>query len=326
MENLKPYNNKRVLVTGAAGYIGSALIDRLSVLGAEVIAFSRKPIFIKGVKNVLGDIRNKDGWKDWVSDVPIIFHLAAQTNDKVAAKNPMLDWENNCGSFLNLLRACGAAGNVPTVILASSVTLFGRPDKLPVRDSIPATPLSYYDLHKLCNETYLTLAQERGCVRGTSLRLANVYGPSSSVSAEGRGILNWMVGQALQHGKLTVYGTGEWIRDYIFIDDVVDAFLRMGVADPSAFNTASYQVCSGKGTRFLDVVRHLADLVQKHLGRSVSVSHDHSVKLSVIDQRNFIGDPSKLIEKTGWESTISLEAGMQRILDVAIKGANYGMR
>lgn len=320
MDTLNQYRNKKVLVTGAAGYIGAPLTERLVALKAEVVTLTRKPFPLKGTVNCVGDIRESGKWTEWVGGAEIIFHLAAQTNAKVAEKDPKADWEINCASFNAMLDGCARLGHRPSIILASSVTLFGKPAKLPVDDAAPSNPPSVYEKHKLENERALWQAQQAGNVRGAALRLANVYGPSVSTTVDGRGILNWMMGQAIEGKKLTIFGSGDWRRDYVFLDDVVEAFLLAGLKKEYAFR--HYQVSTGVGNRFQDVVQGVVDLARAATGIGVSIEHDESAVLSEVDRRDFIGNPNRFYDLTGWKPTVSLENGLQRLRDFLLKDAS----
>ncbi|MEX2270513.1 MAG: NAD-dependent epimerase/dehydratase family protein, partial [Vicinamibacterales bacterium] len=228
------YTGQTIAVTGAAGFLGGRLVNRLAPCACRIIRVARAappPMEIAtaaAVTDVTGDVGDRGLW-DRVADADVIFHFAAQTSTAAAADDPDWDFHANVTPMRHLLAACRQRGVRPIVLFAGTVTQAGMPSRLPVDEDAPDDPLTVYDRHKLIAEDDLKTAASRGIVRGATLRLANVYGPGGHGRRRDRDVLNRMIKTAIAGGPLTVFGTGEYVRDYVFVEDVVDAFLMAAV-------------------------------------------------------------------------------------------------
>ena len=228
----------RVLVTGGAGFIGSTLVDRLLAEGCEVDAIDD---LSTGALANLSDARAQRNRKfsfhrldvrsPQLADIvahrkpEVIFHLAAQLDVRVSVAKPLLDAEINVLGSLNVCEAALAAGTRKVVFVGSGGTLYGVPESLPVRESHPQRPISPYGVSKKAAGDYLHYYREVRGLEYTELALANVYGPRQDPNGEA-GVVAIFAGLMLAGKQPTVYGDGGQTRDYVFVDDVVDAFVR----------------------------------------------------------------------------------------------------
>ena len=186
------------------------------------------------------------------------------------------------------------------------------PEKIPMDESVPDKPVTLYDLSKLTAERYLMQYARNGWVRGASLRLANVYGPSRGNSKPGRGILNSIIERALAGEEMFVYENGKYIRDYIFITDVITAFLHAG-AGISGLNGGHYIISSGKGTTIRDAFQMAIDQTAKYCKETLELkSRGLPEGFSEIETRNFVGDFTAFNKVTNWSPQFSLEEGMSQ--------------
>jgi UDP-glucose 4-epimerase len=175
----------KMLVTGGCGYIGGPLTARLLADGHAVRVLHRSSRVPQAAESVTGDIRDRAIWETALVDIDAVVHLAAQTSTYVADGDPVSDAAINVQPVLDLLDAIRRSGRPRAVVLASTATVFGLPQHLPVDDAAPVSPVTTYDLHKRMAEQYLELYAGRGFVTGAALRLCNVYGPGpQSSSAE----------------------------------------------------------------------------------------------------------------------------------------------
>lgn len=310
----------RYLITGGAGYLGSSLTQKLAARGDHVRRLFRgdkqpEPLAGELIEDFNGDITSRADLERALVDVDVIFHLAAQTSIYVADADPLADLEANVRPMLSLLEACRARGGRPTLILASTATLAGIAPRLPVAEDWPDEPATIYEVHKQAAERYLKHYVGKGVVRGCSLRLANVYGPGPKSSRPDRGILNGMVRRALAGETLKIYGTGEFLRDYIYVDEAARAFID--AADHvDAVNGRHFFLASGVGHTLEGAVKLVARLVGERLGKSIAVEHvAPPPTLSPIENRNFIADVEPLFRATGFRAGVSLEQGVSRTID-----------
>lgn len=320
------YKDKHILITGASGYIAWNLIRELTQLECSIVCLSRntrKTEKQKGKANVRiieGSYQDKDIYLKSVNNIDIIYHLASQTSIYMAEKNPLADYEANVLPIQLLLEACRKSETCPTIIFSGTSTQCGMPDKLPVDESVVDNPVTTYDFHKLQAERWLKFCARQGWVKGVSLRLTNVYGPGPKSSSVDRGILNMMMRKAIANETLTVYGKGDFIRDYVHVDDVISAFLRAAV-NIEHLNKKHFVIGSGEGHTIVEAINLVADRVALKTGERVPVKHiDPPSPQSPIEERNFVADTLNFQQVTGWQARYSLIQGIDKTLDTLIVG------
>jgi UDP-glucose 4-epimerase len=284
-------------VIGASGYIGSKLVNKLTDSGCNVIRSSRRDTITNGDSEfVMAELDSLDFWLNIVEKSDVIIHLAGNTSINVA--------------IYRLIEACKILRKRPRVVFASTVTAYGFTDNLPVSEATAENPESFYDLHKFFVERQLVLATKLNICDGVSLRLANVYGPSSAnSSANDRGILNKIIGLALAGDIVSLYGGGNYIRDYIYIDDVVDAFILASISSKSAGEV--FNVGSGVGTSVRDAFNAVTQEVYRQTNKIIEMKDvpwpENSPK---IDMRNFTASIKKAHTCLGWSPKVSLQTGI----------------
>lgn len=319
------YKGKRILITGGAGYLGSVIMTLLSSVACKItildvvssinpVPGSRADISLRQ-----GDIRDKGVWREFLKDIDIIFHLAAQTSSRIANENPVTDAEVNLLPVAALIETCHKNGLRPSVIFSGTVTQAGITESRSVNETFIDRPFTVYDINKLAAEKYFQYYGRQMGGKAVTLRLANLYGPGPGSSSPDRGILNSMVKKALNGESLTIYGDGNFIRDYVYIDDVVKAFLMAGAAI-DALNGNYYVIATGVG----HTIKEMADIVRTEAaritGKEVKIDHvPPPPELSPIEFRNFIGDSSAFKNITGWKTDISLEGGVRKTVDYFLK-------
>jgi nucleoside-diphosphate-sugar epimerase len=298
-------------VIGASGYIGSKLVNKLIDSGCNVIRASRRDTVTDGDSEfVMAELDSLDFWLNIVEKSDVIIHLAGNTSINVANDNPALDLDSSVVPIYRLTEACKILRKRPRVVFASTVTAYGFTDNIPVSEATTENPESFYDLHKFFVERQLVLATKLNICDGVSLRLANVYGPSSANStATDRGILNQITGLALAGDILSLYGGGNYIRDYIYIDDVVDAFILASISSKSAGEV--FNVGSGVGTSVRDAFYAVTQEVYRQTDKIIEMKDvPWPVNSPKIDMRNFIASIEKAHTCLGWSPKVSLQAGI----------------
>jgi nucleoside-diphosphate-sugar epimerase len=310
------YENKTVAITGAGGYLASVLIEALQSTPSHILRISRRDLCpIPGTETLKADVRGNDCWKEIVSKADVIFHLAGNTSVYAAAKDPADSLDSTVLPITHLVAAAEAAGRRPRVIYASTATIYGLTGNLPVGEDTEPKPVTNYDLHKLFAERQLELASKRGILEGVSLRLANVYGPSSGASsAVDRGILNRITRMALQGINLQLYGDGAYLRDYVYIDDVVRAFIVAGVEKKVAGR--SFNVATGKGITVREAFHLVVERAERVAGGEVHIKNTPwPDDADPIELRNFVADISSFQKATGWNPIIGLDQGIDGMIE-----------
>jgi len=274
----------RIIVTGARGYLGSALVPRLESDGHVVVPFK-------------GRVQNKGDWDDCpVADACI--HLAAENNLYLAEEKPLHNYLVNFWGAMLATHFCRTFGM--KLIFASTDTVIG----------LDGLPCSVYDAHKLSAEKSMMSIPMWESVM---LRFSTVYGPSPAESKEGRGIINRWVKMALRGESLKVYeGVADKRRDYIHIDDVVSAFIKALEAPKGVYN-----ICTGIGTMIWDMACLIAqEALIKGNGKSGGVGRVPDPEgLNPIEYRTWIGDSHLFEWATGWKSQVSVQEGIQRTVE-----------
>jgi nucleoside-diphosphate-sugar epimerase len=316
MDSLDNLSDKVVVVTGARGYIGSALVDALVKHSCKVIRVSRGDIApLVNTRTIKADVSTANSWFEIVANADIIYHLAGNTSVYKAAKSPDESLKSTLLPINHLIKAAQILKKMPRVVFASTATVYGLTPQRAIAESIRPNPITVYDLHKLFAEQQLSFASQQGILESVSLRLSNVYGPSSSDSlSDDRGILNRVTSMALRSNDLTVYGDGNYLRDYVYIDDVIRAFLMVGYR--KKIDAEVLNVSSGKSISVVEAFKIVAKRAAIVTGDNVKIKYSTwPDEVSEIEFRNYISDVSNIYAKIGWRATISLEAGVDCLID-----------
>ena len=224
---------KTCLVTGAAGFIGSHLVERLlldghSVTGIDDLSSGNLSRLPSDFDLREMDIRDPEA-QHVISEInpDLVFHLAAQISVAVSAREPRFDADVNVGGALNILEAVRTitGKHVKVVYITSGGTVYGDPEKIPVDESVIPRPLSPYGASKLAVETYLPIYERLCALSYSIIRLGNVYGPRQDPHGEA-GVVAIFVRAMLDGRPVNIFGDGKDERDYVFVTDVIDAILK----------------------------------------------------------------------------------------------------
>ena len=310
------YSKKRVLVTGGLGFMGFNLVRTLETAGAHLGVLSHSwPPGLESVESILGgvsffkgDIRDPAVVDEAITGHELIFHLAGKSGPVASNASPLDDLDVNSRGTLTLLESCRRLNPGVKVVFPSSRLVYGAAAKLPVTEAAPTAPLSIYGIHKLAAEQYLLLYQRLHGLRATILRITNPYGPFQRPEQNRYGIVNWFIHEALHGHTLTVYGDGEQLRDYIHVDDAVDAMLTAGLA-PEA-DGKIFNVGSGRGVSFVEMAEHII----RSAGRGRVKHVEWPADAALVETGDFVADTSLIAASLGWKARIPLESGIEDVI------------
>jgi len=313
------YRNRRVMITGGLGFIGSNLAGQLVELGARVLLVdSLIPDYGGNLFNIDGledrlrvniaDVRQQSTMNYLVRDQDVIFNLAGQVSHIDSMQDPYTDLEINCRSQLSILEACRHNNPAVKVVFASTRQVYGRPDSLPVSEAQLVRPTDVNGINKAAGEYYHLVYNNVFGVRACSLRLTNVFGPRQLLKHNRQGFIGWFIRLAIEDQEIQIFGDGQQIRDFVYVDDVTDAFLRAGATDAS--NGQVFNVGGIEPMSHLALVNMLVDIAGTGCYRLVEWPPDKKV----IDIGSFTTD-SSLIERTlGWRASTPLRTGFERTI------------
>jgi UDP-glucose 4-epimerase len=309
---------RKALVTGGAGFIGSHLAVRLLAEGFAVtvldnLATGRREAIPDAATLVEGDV----GDRALVDELcarerySAVFHTAGQASIRLSFERPEMDLVTNVVGTVNVVRASVATG-VERLVNAGSMTVYGEPGTVPTPEGAACVPVSYYGVTKYAAERYAHIA---GAVAGvatavTSLRMFNVYGPGQSISNPYQGVLAIFIGNVLRGEPVTIHGDGAQTRDFVYIDDVVDAWMR--VLDDANSSGKVLNVGSGRETS----VNELADAVLAAFGHSRTTWEVRAEPAQLGDQRRAAAD-TRPLAALGWTATTTLAEGVARTVEWA---------
>jgi nucleoside-diphosphate-sugar epimerase len=311
----------RILITGASGFIGSALLDVLLVHGHTIFCQSRfAHDDSQNVKWIKHDLIT-DCWESKsIPEIDVIFHLAGQTSVYRARDNPIEDLSVNVLGLVNMLDHFKNQISKPFVVFAGTATEVGLTDNFPINESFPDRPITFYDVSKVAAEMYLKQYVREGWINGCALRFSNVYGRSKFGSISDRGILDKIFNQAISGQDIAIYGNGNFFRDYIYIDDVVSAIILAAKHNENT-NGHHFYVGSGEKLTLKDAFLKVLHKVSLATGFSASFNFvDAPSNLSDIEFRNAIIDNSSFKLATGWTPQFDFDAGLDNAYGDFLKG------
>ena len=318
MSYLDHYRDRPVLVTGGLGFIGSNLCRRLADLGARVLAVdSLLPDYGGNLHNLAGyadrvriniaDVRGH-GMQYLVRDQDVLFNLAGQVSHIDSMTDPFTDLEINCRSQLSILEAVRRHNPELKVVYAGTRQIYGKPQRLPVDEQHLLNPTDVNGINKISGEMYHLVYHSVYGIRACSLRLTNTYGPRQLIRHARQGFIGWFVRLALLGETIHLFGDGSQRRDFDYVDDAVDAFLRAGAmdeADGEVFNLGGRESVS---------LLELTELLVELAGHGDYVLEPFPEERKRIDIGDFEADAGKIQKRLGWTPRVTLRDGLERTL------------
>jgi UDP-glucose 4-epimerase len=313
------YRGRQVMITGGLGFIGSNLAHALVALGAQVlIVDSLFPEYGGNLFNVRGiegrvrvniaDIRQQTTMNYLVQHQDVIFNLAGQVSHIDSMQDPHTDLEINCRAQLAILEACRHNNPDVKVVFAGTRQVYGRADSLPVSEAHLVRPTDINGINKAAGEYYHLVYNNVFGVRACSLRLTNVYGPRQLLKHNRQGFIAWFIRLVIEGREIQIYGDGRQIRDFVFVDDAVDAFLRAGADDAAngqVFNVGGFEPISH---------RDLVHLLIASAGTGSYRFTEWPPDKKAIDIGDFYADWQLISDTLGWRPHTTLADGLRNTI------------
>jgi UDP-glucose 4-epimerase len=296
----------KVLVTGGAGFIGSHIVDRLVLEGHEVIVVDnlstgKRRNLNRAARFYKIDIQSWRLERVFRNERPnVVMHLAAQMDVRKSVEDPVFDAQVNVLGMLNVLQHSVKYGARKVIFSSSGGAIYGEQEVFPAPETHITQPLSPYGLSKLCGEQYLSYYQRVGGIQAVSLRYANVYGPRQDPYGEA-GVVAIFIQKLLNNEQAIINGNGRQTRDFVFVDDVVEANLAVMGQETQG----TYNVGTGIETSINDLFRILVERV----GSKCKELHGPAKKG---EQARSVIDPTKLRLELSWEPRVELSEGLKR--------------
>jgi nucleoside-diphosphate-sugar epimerase len=312
--------NKKILITGGMGFIGSNLAKKLvnlnnqvTIIDSLIPEYGGNPRNIEEIKDKisvnLSDIRDENSICEIVKNHDYLFNLAGQTSHLDSMENPFTDLDINAKAQLSILEACRKNNPEIRIVFASTRQIYGKPRYLPVDEKHPRHPVDVNGINKIAGEQYHILYQEVYGIASSVLRLTNTYGPRMRIRDARQTFLGIWIRKLLEGKSIQVFGDGKQHRDYNYVEDVLDALL-IAATDKNAVGNV-YNLGAPDPLSLEDTAKIMCREIEGSDYQMIPFPEDRKA----IDVGDFICDYSAFRDQFGWEPKISFEDGIQRSLE-----------
>ena len=313
------YADKKVLITGGLGFIGSNLAHALVELGAHVTIldnlmppYGGNTFNVDDIKDKLelidGDIRDEELMNKLVGGSDFVFHLAGQVSYIDSKDKPFDDLDSNGRGNLTILEAARNHNPKVRILFSSSRLVYGKIVNLPVTEEHPTNPLSLYGIHKLLGEKYYRYYAHTFGIQGVSIRIPNPYGPRQQMKHSKYSIVGWFVRQALEGKTIEIFGDGSQERDYIYIDDIIDAMLRLAFKGGAG---EAYNVGCHERIRFAEMV----DMILEAAGMGEKKFVPWPENYEKNETGDYVADTGKIQAVCDWKPQVDFKEGIREMID-----------
>jgi len=310
------FSKRRVLITGGLGFIGSNLARKLAASGSKVTVIdSLIPEYGGNLRNLfeapngilvnIADVRDRFSMRHLVRGHDVLFNLAGQTSHMDSMRDPFTDLDINVTAQLSILEACREFNPTIDIVFASTRQIYGRPQYLPVDEKHPVNPVDVNGVDKFAGEQFHILYQSVYGLKTRVLRLTNTYGPRMRIKDARQTFLGIWIKQILAGQAFEVWG-GEQLRDFNYIDDVIDAMLHV-VAEPKTIGQV-YNLGSPERINLRDLAQLLVQVVGAGRFKILQFPEERMK----IDIGDYYSDSSKIESALGWRPVVPLADGLAR--------------
>lgn len=313
------FTGKTALVTGGLGFIGSNLTHALVALGMKVTIldallepYGGNQFNIDRIQDqvelVHGNIMDEELVGELVKGKDFIWHLAGQVGYVDSKDKPFVDLDYNGRGNLIMLEAIKEHTPKARILFSSSRLVYGKILTIPVREDHPTDPLSLYGIHKLQAEKYYAYYARNFGLHGVVVRIPNPYGPRQQMKHAKYSIVGWFLRLALEDKTIQIFGDGEQERDYIYIDDIVDALLRLPVNGDAG---EVYNLGSHQGVKFVEMV----DIILKEIGSGQKENVPWPEDYEKNETGDYIANIDKIKAACGWQPKVNIDNGIKEMAD-----------
>ena len=325
---IRDLRNSNCLITGGLGFIGSNLAIKLVESGANVTIidamipeyggnlFNIAPIKDKIIVNY-SSILDEHSMKFLVRDRDFIFHLAAQVSHVKSLTDPFPDIEINIKGTAVLMEACKNVNPGAVIVRAGTRGQYGPATKLPVNEQAPTNPKGIYEISQLTAEKIMKVYDDNFGIRSVLLRLTNIYGPRAQMRTPDYGVANWFIRLAIDDQTIKIFGDGKIKRDFLFVNDCVEAILKCAVCE-NAYGEI-FNVGIDKPTDFLTFTNLVIDICGRGRWEFAPFSPERKAQ----EPGDFFSDISKIKDAVGWEPCYSMQDNLKETIEYYKKHKKY---
>jgi len=325
---MKSFKDKKVLITGGLGFVGSNLAIKLAKEGANVFIvdnmlprqggnlFNIEPVK-DSVKINISDIRNQISMNHLVKGQDYIFHLAGQVNHVDSVKNPINDLSINVEGTLVLMESLRINNPEARVVFTGTRGEYGASLKLPVSEKHEINPIGIYAITNFAAERIVLTYHNLHNIKSVCLRITNTFGPRHQMKHDEYGVFNWFIRKAMDNEVIPVFGDGKILRDYLYIDDLTDSFIITALTEDVYGEV--FNIGSGVPLNFIELAQKIISIA----GTGKTNFTEFTTERKALEPGDYYADISKINKATGWRPKISLEDGIRTTLEFYGKYKKY---
>ncbi|MBE2217695.1 MAG: GDP-mannose 4,6-dehydratase [Ignavibacteria bacterium] len=320
--------NKKVLITGGLGFVGSNLAIKLVELGADVLIidnmlprqggnmFNIEPVKDK-VKINISDIRNPTSMNHLVKGMDYIFHIAGQVNHVDSVKDPLNDLSINVEGTLVLMEALKNNNPSAKVIFTGTRGEYGSSLTLPVSESHAINPIGIYAITNFAAERIVLTYNNLHKIKSLCLRITNTFGPRHQMAHDEYGVFNWFIRKAMDSEVIPIFGDGRILRDYLYIDDLVNSLVQIALSEEAYGDV--YNIGSGKPLSFVE----LAEMIIKIAGKGKVNYTEFTSERKALEPGDYYADITKITNMIPWKPVTGLEEGIRATISYYEKNRKH---
>jgi len=307
----------RILIIGGLGFLGKNLYLKAKEHSLSTHLFSKDSLdkndpFSKQVDLndiIIGDITKKEHLDKIIANYDVVFSFAGISGASESISDPVNDINTNLLGHINILESCREHNPNVQLIFPSTRLVYGKPESLPVSENHKVKPESIYAIHKITTEQYYQLYYKIHGIKSTIYRISNPYGPYQAFGNKKYGMLNWFIFKAFKSETIEIFGTGDQLRDYLFVDDLSDLFIN-SIGKEKLFGK-TYNIGYGHGISILEMVK----MIHQFVPTSKYEFKEWPKIYKMIETGNYISNIESIKNDLGWSPKTTFEEGMKRTIE-----------